>query len=122
MARYDQLFVYKSCYLLLISLYKELSRIPRDIKYTVLQEMKHDSLDVLRQIYHANSTQDKIPYLDSALDKIFDVKINTRVLWDLKAVDNTTYGRLAEQAESVSKQLTAWKKSIEKQEHDNLQQ
>ena len=122
MANYDQLFVYKSCYQLLFSLHKDLNKIPRDIKYTLLQDLKKDTLFVLRQIYHANSAKEKIPILELAIDRMFDVKINIRILWDLKVLGLKQFGRFLELAESVSKQLTCWKKSEEKKEMNNLQQ
>lgn len=113
MANYDQLFVYKSCYDLLLMLYKDLNKLPRDIKYTLLQDIKQDSLAVLRHIYHANATTEKVHHLELARDNILNVKINLRLLWDLRQIKEKTYGHLAEQAENVSKQLAAWHKSVE---------
>ena len=122
MAAYNQLFVYKSCYDLLLMLYRDLARLPRDIKYTLLQDLKQDTLMVLRYIYHANATQDKATYLEKALEHILNVKINIRLLWDLRQIKENSYARFLEQAENVSKQLTAWHSAaIKKQEKTEKQ-
>ncbi len=110
MANYDQLFVYKSCYTLLQMLYHDLQKLPRDIKYTLLQDVKQDTLAVLRHIYHAQEAN-KAEHLEKSIDCILNVKINLRLLWDLKSISVKTYGRLTEQAEDVFKQLKAWHKS-----------
>lgn len=112
MASYDQLFVYKSGYDLLLMIHTSLQKLPRDIKYTLVQDLKQDTLSVLRCIYHANAASDKLTYLEQARESILNVKINLRLLWDLKHIKEKTYGRLLEQAENVSKQLAAWHKSV----------
>lgn len=108
MALFENLQVYKDCYDLLLSFYQELNKLPRDIKFSLLERMKVTLVRMEVLIYKANSSRDKLPYLSEAKDLHVEVKVGIRLLYDLHYINVKTYSRLAEKAEVISKQLTLW--------------
>lgn len=108
MALFENLQVYKDCYDLLLSLYQDLNKMPRDVRFTLLETMKKSLVRIEVLVYKANASQDKLPFLSQAKDLLVEVKVGLRLLHDLHYINVKTYGRLAEKAECVSKQLTSW--------------
>ena len=56
MAVYDNLPVYKAAYDLLRSMYEKTGKIPRDVKYTLVEVLKKDLTEIMVMIYRANAT------------------------------------------------------------------
>lgn len=110
MAIYTTLDVYKAAYDLLLALYKELKDVPRDTKFTLVQDMKLDVKMIMRLIYRANATKDKGPVIAEAREITENVKVGLRILKDLGHLGMKKYIYFAERAEEVSKQLAGWHK------------
>lgn len=108
MARFDELPVYKQTYDFLLILYRDMSGLPRDLKFTILQDIKRESIGIMEQIYKANASRDKLPYIDEAKRLLLGVKIKIRILNDLHSISNKLFSQLASITESISKQLTMW--------------
>lgn len=51
MAVYDNLPVYKAAYDLLRSVYEKTGKIPRDVKYTLVEVLKKDLTEIMVMIY-----------------------------------------------------------------------
>jgi hypothetical protein len=68
-------------------------------------------------IYKANETEDKLPFLAEARERVVVIKLHLRLLHDLKQISLKQYALQAENIESVSRQLAAWQKKyrIEKE-------
>ena len=96
-AEYDHLPVYKAAYDLLQHVYRDkcIASVPRDVKYTLVERLKQDILEVLVLIYkaHYNMLGDKALQLQQARELIPGVKARMRIMYEV---------------ESVSKQLGAW--------------
>ena len=110
MAVYTSLDVYKAAYCLLISLYRDLKDIPRDTKFTLVQDMKMDVKMVMRLIYRANATKEKVAIIAEAREYTENIKVGLRILKDLGHIGVTKYIEFAGKAEEVSKQLAGWHK------------
>ncbi len=108
MAHFEELPVYKACYELLLTIYKDLNKLPRDIRYTMLETMKNELVQIAGLICRANATRDKLQFIQQAKDLMLSVKLKIRLLYDLHYINLKTFSRLAELGESVSKQLTSW--------------
>jgi hypothetical protein len=109
MANYDNLKVYKAAYDLMLEIFR-LENVQRDIKFTLLEDLKKDMIKVIVLIYKANSSTEKNKFIIEAREHIAIVKLYIRMLCDLKQISPKRYSSLAEQAESISKQLTGWQK------------
>ena len=73
--------------------------------------VKNELYDVLLFIYQANATFEKSMLIEQARLGITRVKIEIRLLHDLKQLSIKQYAGLSQMSESVSKQLAAWSKS-----------
>ena len=103
MAVYDNLPVYKAAYDLLRSVYEKTGKIPRDVKYTLVEVLKKDLTEIMVMIYRANATTGKLPYIERAR-----VKVRLRLLQDMRHISVKQYAAFAQQVELLSKQLSAW--------------
>lgn len=111
-AEYDHLPVYKATYDLLQHVYRDkcIASVPRDVKYTLVERLKQDILEVLVLIYkaHYNMLGDKALQLQQARELIPGVKARMRIMYDLRYINLELFRTLAVEVESVSKQLGAW--------------
>lgn len=108
MAVYDNLPVYKAAYDLLRSVYEKTGKIPRDVKYTLVEVLKKDLTEIMVMIYRANATTGKLPYIERARDLVVGVKVRLRLLQDMRHISVKQYAAFAQQVELLSKQLSAW--------------
>ena len=111
-AEYDHLPVYKAAYDLLQHVYRDkcIASVPRDVKYTLVERLKQDILEVLVLIYkaHYNMLGDKALQLQQARELIPGVKARMRIMYDLRYINLELFRTLAVEVESVSKPLGAW--------------
>lgn len=120
--QYDHLPVYKAAYDLLQHVYsdKSIGSVPRDVKFTLVETLKKDILEILVLIYKAHyTTGDKSVPLQEARDLIPGIKARFRILFDLHHINPELFRTLAVEVESVSKQLAAWHtKTLERRRGD----
>lgn len=109
MATYDNLRVYKTAYDLMMDIF-HFGNVQRDIKFTLVEDLKKEVIKIIVLIYKANATPDKSAIINEARDGVVVVKLYMRMLCDLKQISTRQYSVLAERAESLSKQLGAWQK------------
>ena len=91
MALTEQLPVYRDVYKLIQILFDVTQTFPRDYKYSLGQDMKHDALRLVRSIYRANRSESKKEWLD------------------LKLLTLRKQSEISPLMESIGKQVTAWK-------------
>ena len=109
MATYDNLRVYKAVYDLMMEVFR-FSNVQRDIKFTLVEDLKKEIIKIIVLIYRANATTEKEAIINEAREGMVVVKLYIRMLCDLKQISPKRFGVLAEQTESISKQLSAWQK------------
>lgn len=110
MAIYDNLPVFKDTYDLLLQFIRLSGNLQRDFRFTIGERLKTEMMDLCVCIYKANAVQDKTKFIGEAREKIVTIKINIRVLHDVKQISSKQFALLVDKAESVSKQLAAWDK------------
>lgn len=111
---YDNLPVYKATYDLLLLVFRLNRNFQRDYRYTLGENVKNELVALLVCIYQANATVQKVPHLLKAKEHVVVIKLQIRLLMDLKQINLKQYATAAELIESVSKQLAAWHKSNER--------
>lgn len=114
MALYDTLPVFKAGYDLLIELFGVSTKLSREYKYTVGEELKKGMLTVLKNIYKANLTQDKLLCISTAREEIELVRLQVRLLKDLRQLNLTQQVHLNQKIELVSRQLAGWEGATKK--------
>lgn len=112
MALYTELPLYKASYDLLLRLYQLSKGMDRDYKFTLGEKIKTEVTDLILLIYRANSTADKKPLLQSAKEKVENIRLFLRIYNDLKQISLQQFVELSEKIESISKQVVAWHNSV----------
>jgi hypothetical protein len=90
MALYYDLPLYKDIYTLLLKIFEITKEFNREYKYTIGQDMKHDTMRLVQGIYRANREKDKLQYIEQLRDNFELVKlemqnnVHLRVLREIK--------------------------------------
>lgn len=112
MALYSELPVYKASYDLLVAIFDFSRSFTREYKYTIGEKLKNETVDMITNIYRANSRREKGPLLDKARENIEVIRLYMRLLRDLKQVSIRKFVDINQLIEDISRQLTGWKKSV----------
>ncbi len=114
MSIYSNLPVYRTSYELLLNLFIFSNNFSKDYKYTLGESIKKEVVDLLSNIYFSNreivERKEKIIIAQKNTETI---RLYLRLIKDLKQINLKKFIILNEQIESISKQLSAWKKSCE---------
>ncbi len=113
MALYSELPIFKISYDLLIYVFQVTKTFPKEYKYTLGEKIKTTLLDLILAIFHANKSIDKVLLLDQVQTHIETVRILLRITHDLKLIAIKQFAHISLLIESVSKQVTGWKKSVQ---------
>lgn len=121
MANYNELPVFKAVYDLLLRTFQVSQHWRRDLRYTLGEQLKKEIIDILQLIYQANSSHKKLAYISSCRRKMVKVKIQIRVVKDMKEMKISQYASLAELTENISKQLAGWERVERKRENSHIE-
>lgn len=108
----ENLPVFKMVYDLLLRLFHEASKMHKDFRYTLGEDLKQNLLRVEVCIYHAHDEKevaDKVKYIAVAIDKMLEVRLIVRILHDCKQLPLKKYALLCEQMVEIEKNLKDWK-------------
>jgi len=101
MALYTTLPVYRDCYSLTLMLFQYTKEFPREYKYTLGQDIKRDSIELVRSIYRANRAENKREYLEKFLDDLELLKFEIRLSVDMHLMSIKQQSQVAELMDSV---------------------
>jgi S23 ribosomal protein. len=110
MALYENLPVFKASYDVLLSIYALSRNMQREYRYTIGEKLKTELMDMMVNIYKANSITDKSSVIQQARESLVVIKLHLRILRDLKQISVKSFALLSERIESLSKQLALWHK------------
>lgn len=111
MALYYDLPVFKDVYKLTLRLFEVTSNFPREYKFTLGQDMKRDSILLVRHIYRANKVREKTVYLEQFLDSFEVLKLELRLCKDMRLTTVKQQSEFALLMDGIGKQVTAWRNS-----------
>ncbi|MBU2568319.1 MAG: four helix bundle protein [Elusimicrobia bacterium] len=111
MATYNHLPVYKTSYDLLLNIFRFVKDFNREYKYTIGESIKKETIEMITNIYRANSSWDKAPLIQKARENAEVIRLYLRLTKDLKQISLEKFVQLNEKLESVSKQLSRWRDS-----------
>lgn len=111
MANYDNLPVYKASYDLLVEIFQFVKSFNKEYKYTIGEKLKNETLDMIMNIYRANSRQSKFEVLQKARENVEVIRLLFRLVKDLKQISINKFVEINEKIENVSKQLAGWQKA-----------
>lgn len=112
MATYDNLPVYKSSYDLLLLVFEVIKHFKKEYKYTLWDTIKREIINLISNIYKANRKKDKTKNIILSREKVELLRLYFRLWKDLKIISLNKFIDINVLLESISKQLTAWEKSL----------
>jgi hypothetical protein len=110
---YNHLPVYKTTYDLFLEIFKLTRNFRREYKFTIGQKLKDEVLDLMTNIYRANTKQRKSRTIQKARENIEVIRLLIRALKDLREISLKNFVKINEKIESISKQLTRWQQKSE---------
>ena len=111
MGFYDELPFYKAGFDLLLYIFLFVRNFSKEFKYTVGDNMKTEGVELIKLIYQANSTRDKLEIIRQARERIETIRLYLRLMKDLRQINIPKFVSINEKIENVSKQLAGWQKS-----------
>ena len=111
MSLHSELPVYKSCYDLLLEIFRFTKEFGREYKYTVGESIKKETIELLTLIFRANTRTDKAQVLQEARERIEVIRLFIRLMKDMRQISLKRFVQVNQRVEEVSKQLTGWQKS-----------
>lgn len=111
MSLHSELPVYKSCYDLLLEIFRFTKEFGREYKYTVGESIKKETIELLTLIFRANSRTDKAQVLQEARERIEVIRLFIRLMKDMRQISLKRFVQVNQRVEEVSKQLTGWQKN-----------
>jgi len=112
MATYDNLPVYKSSYDLLLIVFEIVKNFTKEYKYTLWDTIKREIINLISNIYKANRKKDKLKNIIISREKVEILRLYFRLSKDLKIINLKKFIDVNLLLESISKQLTAWERSL----------
>ena len=110
MALYYTLPLYRDVYALLLMLFRLTHEFAREYNYTLGQDIKHDTMQLLRHIYRANQGSGRAEHLARFADDFAIVKLQIRLCHDLRLISSTHDADVIVLMDSIGKQVNGWRK------------
>lgn len=107
MAQYEHLPIYKTTYDLLIELMHVTKDFPREFKYSIGEKIQINIVELLVEIYKANSARDKKIFIEALLEKVQFLNLFLRIAFDLKLIPINRYSSLSKKLLPLQSRLTA---------------
>jgi len=114
MALYIELPIFKKSYDLLLELFDLVENLSKTYKYSLGQRIQTEATEIIINIYKANSSIEKIPFISKAREQIEIIRLLIRVLHDTRQINLKRMVLINSMIEEISKQLTGWQKYSEK--------
>ena len=87
MSLYNNLPVYRASYDLLVDLFRLTKDFSREYKYTLGESIKKEVVEMISNIYRANSSYSKEKIIQSVRENVEVIRLFLRLLKDLKQVN-----------------------------------
>jgi four helix bundle protein len=112
MALFNELDIFKTAYDLTLHIFRFYEKMPRTYRYTIGERMSKDALELLLDIYKANSfKEERVSHLQDAQTYTEEVRLLLRISKDLQLLATSRFMVYSEMIESISKQLYRWKEA-----------
>ncbi len=109
MSLYTDLPVFRDAWQLALRVFEYTKEFGREHKYTLGQDMKKDSLQLVRHLYRANKAQDKRVYLEAFLDDYEFLRLEIRMAAEMRLLSMKKQAALSLLLERIGKQAIGWR-------------
>jgi len=108
MARFEHLPIYKQSYKLLLEFNLLVPELPKKYKYIIGVKILDNLNDVLLKIIQINSRKDKLNLFEDLILLFESIKIQIRLLKDLKLISIKKYFEVSDKIIQLLKQSEGW--------------
>lgn len=109
MSLYTDLPVFCDAWHLALQIFDCTKEFSREHKYTLGQDMKKDSLQLVRHLYRANKADDKKAHLEAFLDDYEFLKLEVRMAAEMKLLSMRKQAALSRLLERIGRQVIGWR-------------
>lgn len=110
MAQTKELPIYKLTYDLLMQITQATRNFPKDYKFSLAQKLREECIDMVVCVYRANSAKNKVPHLQTLLEKLEVVNLMMRLCKDLRLLTVKQFSSMVVITDSLSRQSAGWSK------------
>ncbi len=110
MALHTSLPIYKVAYDLLSVATDYVQNMPRAFKAAIGGRVRDLCVDLVLLIFKANCARDKVPHLDTLLERLEELNLLIRLCRDKRFISTGQYAKAIELTASVGKQANGWRK------------
>ena len=96
------IYRYKDVYRLTLLLFQYTKDFPKEYKYSLGEDIRRDSIILVRSIYRVNKASDKTPELDSFIDDLEVLKFELRLMKDLHLISVGKYSEISRITDGIS--------------------
>lgn len=112
MARFEHLPIYKQSYYLFLEFSILVPDLPKKYKYLIGVRILDNLNDCLLKIIQINSRQNKGELFEDLILSFENIKIQIRLLKDLKLISSNKYFEFADKIVELLKQSEGWSKNV----------
>lgn len=112
MALYYDLQIYKDVHSLVLLVFQYTKEFPKEYKYSLGEDMRRDSIVLVRSIYRVNKAKEKESEFDAFLDDFEILKFEIRLSMDLHLISIGRYSEISRLVDSIGRQINGWRKSF----------
>lgn len=110
-APFNSLPVYGGTYRLAVETTQMASRLERNYRYSLGEDVRKGAKNALLRITLAGKGEDRVDNIRAARLSMLDVQLSLRLLNDLKILPDTRYAAFMDMTEDIVKQLSNWERS-----------
>ena len=111
MAIHTDLPIYKSAYELLQASSALVKNFPRSVKASIGGAIQDACVRIALLLAKANSTRNKIPYLDELLELVMETELLIRLAKDMRFISLKQYASTVLLTNAVGKQASGWRRA-----------
>jgi hypothetical protein len=108
MGLYTDLPIYHQTYQLLQLVVNRIREFPRDLKFSLGDRIRNETVDLVVFIYKANSNTNKVPFLSEMLERLQVVQLLLRLAKDMKCLSIKQFSEISIVVQGLSKQTRGW--------------
>lgn len=111
MGLYDKTPVYLRMQELIRLVYSLSTHVSREYKYTLMQDIKRDVMNLTRYVFRANTADDKRLHLDQLAEEFEFVRMELRLCFDLRLFGIEKQAQIIRLLDDIGRQINGWRKS-----------
>lgn len=108
MGLYTNLPIYHQTYDLLKLVVNRVRDFPRDLKFSLGDRIRNETVDLVVFIYKANSNTNKVPFLAEMLERLQVIQLLVRLSKDMQCISIKQFSEISNTIQGLSKQTRGW--------------